>query len=191
MLSINTQRLVYNDKRPVKIALPIDLRRRFDSKTLRNFVCFKNIKMNKTDFKELLVDINEQLNSITKESCLESINSNVKAQKIFFVRVVQLALKNLILKLNYNLFGEATSCTTFSNIGYVKLPEEITDKVESLEFVNGRTKTSSFWVGAVSVNNVLTIGISNKLEEQDVIREFIKRIASFGIKIELATNKRV
>src|SRR5574344_1746418 len=79
-------------KKPVIISVPINLRKYFDTKTLRNFSSWVDIVFengsDKIDIDELINISKQKMEILTKEYLLKNINTNIKTEKNFFVRIM-------------------------------------------------------------------------------------------------------
>ena len=94
------------DLHPITVTVPIDLRGRFGSHTLRNF--FSNVNVTITPrvnltFEDLLQEVSNQLAEGQQPEVIErKINDNVSAQQNMFIRFVPLAIKNKVMRHIYH-----------------------------------------------------------------------------------------
>lgn len=125
-------------KYPVRIMVPIDLRKIFPSKTLRNFILYALPTMEVTEYgcstEALAKSFFRQIQSHLKKENLSGIVSyNVKTQKMFFFRLLPTALKCGVMRLAYRFWGESNSSLTMTNWGNLALPEIMDSYVDSLD----------------------------------------------------------
>ncbi len=190
MYAINVDRVEHKRKKPVKISLPIDCRRFFETKTMRNFSSYKNFSLEKQD--ATLADCIEVAKAgmaeIDKEYLMKNINANVLAQKNIFVRLMPLFIKDLALKYSFNTYGERLFSTAFSNLGVLKVPDEMREFVESFEVMIGRAKFNSLNVATCSYNGMAVITFTRRIQQSNVERVFFRTLASLGLSIDLYSN---
>ena len=183
-----------NHNKPIKISVPIDLRQFFETETLRNFSGYINVEIPPKSTDYLLMDIieivKEEFNSINRDNMQAFINSNVGMQKNFFIKIVPLFLKNLIIKLVYRAMGEAYQTMNISNIGVVKVPQEFEGKIEKYCINLGRPKYNAKTVGVISYNDNLVITFSSKIKETDVEEAFFSGLSQLGINVLIESNRR-
>ncbi len=181
-----------NVRRPIKISVPIDLRTRFSSNTLRNFSSYINIEISdeNASLEQIIAKIKEDFSKVDKKYLQKNINANVNAQKNWFIKLMPLFIKNLFLNLSFNILGEKLQTFAFSNIGAVKSPKEFSDYIERYEVNLGRSKHNSIAVGLISFCDVMVLTISSKLAENTTERDVFRLLASLGVDIKVESNRR-
>ena len=181
-----------NNPKPVKISIPIDMRKEFSSSTLRNFSTYINIPIEDetASLAEIIETIKTGMTGIDRGFMVNNINSNVNIQKNPFVKIVPLALKNPILSTSFNFLGENLQTFAFSNLGPVKVPGEFEKYIERYEVNLGRSKHNSIAVGLISFGDKLVITISSKLSENTTERDVIRELAQLGLNVKVETNRR-
>lgn len=183
-----------DEKKPIKISVPIDLRRFFPSETLRNFSGYINVPIEtqgKTYTIEELVNIfKDQISTITKERMQEFINGNIGIQKNFFIKITPLFIKNFIINIGYKLWGENYQTIAASNIGVVSAPPEFADYIDKYMVNLGRTKYNKISVGLISFGDKLVFTFSSCIKETDIQRDFFRILASHGIDVLIESNRR-
>lgn len=179
-------------KRPVKLSVPVNLRKYYPTKTMRNFSQYLNyeVPVNKEDgnFAMLLSIVKEQSKNINAEHFQQMINTNIRSERNFFVRIMPLAIKDPVLKVFYNRVGERLFTSTLSNLGVCELPEELNEKISNFHFILGATKLNRINLTAVTFNGKCSITFSSRLVERRVIREFFKTLTDIGLKVEIYSN---
>lgn len=179
-------------KNPVKLSIPVSCRQFYPTKTMRNFSQYLNLEIpvSKEDgtFAMILQMVREQSKGLNLEYVQQCINANVRSERNFFVRIMPVAIKDPVLKVVYNRVGERLFTSTLSNLGVVKLPEELNGKITNYHVVLGATKLNRINLTAVSFNGKCSITFSTRLVEMRVIREFFKTLSNLGLKIEIFSN---
>lgn len=146
----------------INIQLPINMRKFYPSKTVRNFsmYCGIRIPIEKIGNKEeLLAEINAQLlQKAEKEKMREMITAAVNI--VSSIRLIPLAIKQPIAKMIYGMLGEKIYTTTFSNLGVVNFPEEFMEHIDSMDFCLGAQVTNRLACTAITCAGVATFSIS-------------------------------
>ncbi len=179
-------------KKPTKISVPIDLRSRYNSKSLRNFSSYVNVPIEgeNLSFEDVIEIFQKELKNVDNKMLQANINANVKVQKNFFVKIMPLFIKNPVLKLCFNYMGENLQTLALSNIGKVVCPKEFDDFVESYTFNLGRSMYNQKSIGVVSFGDKLSICISSKIAENETERDIFRMLSDFGLDIEVFSNRR-
>lgn len=182
-------------RKPVKVTVPINLRRLYGSKTLRNFVLTLNPgvdpRMGDYTLEELCRIMAAQLAAEgTPQQMAGRIAANVTPQQIIAIRAVPLWLKNIIMGIVYKQRGESKGCINLSNIGKVQLPESMTLYVRRMEFIIGPQRTYPNNCSVASFGEETYVSIIRNIRESELERRFYSRLVELGVPVLIETNSR-
>lgn len=168
-------------RRPVRIMVPVDLRRMFPSRTLRNFILYALPTLEPSDFSrplaERLNDFREQLSHQIERRRLASIMAyNVRTQDAWFFRWIPLTVKRLILRIGNRFFGEVNSSVTVTNLGNVTLPEAMKGFVRRIEVTLTPRLRSPYNCAVIAYNGNLSINISRFCPEPELETVFFRNL---------------
>ncbi len=191
-----TMHLRYNDpkKRPITLFVPVNARKIFDSKSLRNFMLYirSNLEMeNKKEysFEEILEMVkNNFKEEKTKEKLTRRLVSQVRIEKNFFIRILPLFIKKIALKLSFKAYGSDLNTISFSNLGPINVPNDFYKYVDQMYFMIGVSTNGPINLSASSYNNLLTLSFVSRIMEKTVEKDFIRFLTNKGIKITVHTN---
>lgn len=180
-------------EKPVKISVPINLRKIYPSKTLRNFALYINpgIEPRYGEFtlEEIIEDVHHFMRMNNKEKYLNAIMcKNLSDEMNPITRVVPLFIKNIVMRIAFNMYGENLVSSTFSNLGMVKVPDEMGKYIDHFDFVFGRFKRDMPSVAAASFGDKLCISWSSGIVEKDVERRFFTELVKMGVHVKLESN---
>ena len=169
--------------KPVRIMVPIDLRRFFESHTLRNFIWYALPTMEPGDrnlpLEELLKKFQIQFRDQTERKRLASIiKYNVKTQLNWFFRFLPRVVKYTLMRLVYRYFGESNSSVTVTNLGNLKLPEQMRPYVQKLDVILTPRIHSPYGCAVISYGGMLSINISRFCEESELEAIFVRKLDS-------------
>ncbi len=181
--------------KPAKVLIPVNLRKMFGSKTLRNFVLYVtpgvDPRLGDYTFEELCTIVSHQMGlGITKKEMTKKITTNIRSERIPIVKILPLFIKNPIMKAVFAAVGEKKSCMSLSNLGLVKLPEEMTPYVERMDFVLGIQSTRHYNCGMITYGDTLAFNIIRNIEEPIFERHFHAALRSLGVRVRLESNER-
>lgn len=117
-------------KKPVKVCIPVNLKKYFPSKTMSNFFSYitveAELKKDKLDtFDKILEFVKKDFKyKLTEEEITKTMSTNVKIGNNPFIKVIPLFIKKPLVRLGYTEIRKYTT-TTFSNIGRVGIIRKI------------------------------------------------------------------
>lgn len=185
-----TQRQAY---KPVQLMVPINLRKRFASKTLRNFSlyalpCIVPSKA-KESFDSLIRQVAQQMEEQTAKKQLSAmITTNVHSQNWLLFRVLPLPIKNIVLRLVYHFYGERNSCLSISNLGDITFPEVIQPYIQRVDFSLTPRRNAPYNCGVASYNGESFIKFTNKNTKTELEQYFFKCLDDMGYPAKIESE---
>ena len=178
--------------RPIRVAVPVNLRPYFDSYTTKNFFVVVSAEISDRDeeysFDEILdickTTLREQ---ITKEHLEDLFSYSVSNQMNPFLKPIPLGIKNLAIRFVYTRSATANT-TTVTNIGNIKIHDEYK------KYVKGFYANIAMSIGQDIKGTVLSYGddfvytVSTLLEDTSIERTLVKQLTSDGVKVSVTTN---
>lgn len=178
--------------KPFRLMVPINLRKIFPSKSLRNF--FLSVEpsfdpgLGEFSFKEILKIIHHFMQvEINNKYISRQISRNIRGQ--MENKLIPLFIKNIILKTLYTKMGEGKYTTSISNMGIVEFDKMIESEIESLEFIPPPSVLCKIKVGVVTCNNKTVISFGSTVKETKLEQLFFSRLVKDGIPISIESNR--
>ena len=194
--------------KPVRIAVPVNLRPYFESVTTKNFFVMVSAELKPEEvsqgrlpeadydgsmppdlaFEEVVTAIRDSLRSQVNKEYLEKLFSyNVSNQMNIVARAVPLPLKNIAIRSVF--VGAALANTsTVTNIGNIKVEPEYEPFIESFHAILPMSKGQDLKGTVCSYGGTLTFTFSSRLEETHVQRRFFRTLAAEGLDVRIETN---
>lgn len=180
-------------KKDVSVQIPVNLRKAFPTVSLRNFVICLSVKISprkgEYTFEEIVRTVSEQLKAANNKSFLHAYITQTVNLQTKLLRFVPLIIKNTAVKVSFAFGAEFSTTALLSNLGPVAVPEDMKEYVESFSFFTGPGLVNGCRCGVASVGDRLAFTFSNRYEESDIEREFIKRLTDMGITVTAETNR--
>lgn len=182
-------------RKAVKVLLPVNLRKFFDSETLRNFVLYItpgiDPALGEYTLEEIIKSVQAQMNyELTAKRMRMRIAKNVHSEEIFILKIMPLFIKNFAMKAVFNAIGERASCLTMSNLGVVTVPDEMAQYVNRMDFTLGVQAVAPNNCGVISYGGKLYINFIRDTKEPELEREFFTLLRSLGVHILIESNSR-
>ena len=179
----------------IKVSVPIDLRRFFPSRTLRNFSAYINPsispRLGEYTFDEILVQVKHFMGLYLNEKEMRGrFSANVAAERNIFIRPIPLFIKFFVLKLYYIFQGDRYFASTISNLGKVELPDGMASRVTRIDFMPGRALIPRSNCSVVSYGGSTYINFTRNILEADIERTFFRNLVKMGIPVFVEGNER-
>lgn len=180
--------------RPVKIAMPVNLRRFFPSDTLRNFITMVypgiDPRLGAYTFEEIVTQTHNFMRYYINEKFLRGdITTNAATQTNPFIRVVPLFLKDFIVSRFYASVQDKNSSAGLTNMGLLKVPEDMKPHIERFDIYMGQPFSRRTNCAIITYEDVLTINFASSIVEADVERYFFRKLVQDGIHVKIASNR--
>lgn len=164
-------------EKSVSLFIPIDLRRFFPTKTLRNFVCFERIDLEKgrTDltFSSVLASVCAQFRAkITAEKMREDLDDVVTGLSLPLVRYTPLFIKYPVFKLTHKLLNKVRQTAILSNVGSFPLSPQIAAHVKSVRFFLNNNRNAPLNLAILSYNGKCRVDLTCGLKVTAIPEKF-------------------
>lgn len=178
---------------PISCCVPVDLRKVYDSHTMKNFFVIISAKFQPTKESytrdEVLDFVIETLKEQTTKENLETILSyNVSNEQNKFLRPIPLFIKNIAIRQVYNASLE-TATTTMTNVGNVELREPYGKYVEHFYAMLAMSKGMDIKGAICSYNGTLVVTFTSCLADMSIQKRFFQSITADGVEVAVETNE--
>ncbi len=178
--------------KPIRVAVPVNLRPYFNSITTKNFFVMTSAEFYPTKesytFEELTQTVRESLRSqMTSEHLEEIFSYNVSNQKRWYLKIVPLPLKNLAMRHVYSQSALANT-TTITNVGVIQIDEPYKQYIDQFHAFLSLSKGQYIKGTVLTYNGTLVFSFSYDLVDPSVQRGFFRRLAQDGLHVEIESN---
>ena len=182
-------------RRPIMIQVPVNLRKLFPSRTLRNFAYYVSPGIDPREgdfaFEEILRIVRCQMElEVTPNRLRARITSNVRSEKNPILKLMPLFIKNMAMRAVFDTVGEAAASLCLSNLGVVSLPEEMEPHVNRMDFIIGVQAQAPYNCGVMTYDGKMNISIVRNTEEPLLERQFFTRLRRLGLAVRIESNQR-
>ncbi len=176
----------------IKILVPVNMRKFYKTETVRNFSLFCRVGHDyeqEISFEQCIELCKNQIKQgIDKQNLDKLLNSNVKIEKNWFLKIVPLFLKDIVMKIAYNKVGDNLHTANLSNLGVVNLPQSFKTYVEDFFFVLGTSFSCKNHMAVISYNENINITFSREIVENNLEKMFFNELTKQGLDIEIISN---
>ncbi|MBE6942031.1 MAG: hypothetical protein E7455_07115 [Ruminococcaceae bacterium] len=184
----------FHRRKPIRLLIPVDLRKLFPSKTLRNFAMFTipelDPRLGDYTFDEICTIIRHKIGlEVTPKHMSTVIATNVRDEQNLAVRLIPLPLKNMVMKAIFDTVGESQSCLSMSNLGAIRLPEVMKPYIRRMDFVLGVQAAAPYNCGILSYGDTLYINFIRNTRVAELERHFFEVLRDLGIPVTVESNQ--
>lgn len=181
------------NKKPIKIQFPVDLRNIFGLQTLRNFSLVLTITLpNRKEvysFREVLdITVKEIAKAKDKELLQKMINTNASDAQMLITKYSPSILKKPFILAGFLLYGERLMTSPISNMGVVSAPDELKEQVEYFDATIGATKKNAINAAAVTFGDNIVITFSTKKSRREVQNTFFNLLKKENINVDITIS---
>ncbi|MCA0384856.1 MAG: hypothetical protein LCH34_04545 [Firmicutes bacterium] len=179
-------------KRPINIAVPVNLRKFFESNTNMNFFSHINVTLDATkepvSHEDVIAIVKKQFREkISKEQMLKNISKDVALRNNPLTRAFPLVMKNIFVRLAYMKNVQAYT-STVSNIGKVEMPELFKEDVKQFELLVNVSAIDPIKCGLCAYENRMVITLTSQLESTEIQKNFFRKLVEQGLTVTIDTN---
>lgn len=179
-------------KRPIRVAVPVNLRPYFDSTTTKNFFVMISAEFypeqESYTFEQILHEIQASLRRQMKRDHLEEVFSySVARQKNPILRLIPLPLKGVAMRLVYGRSAMANT-TTITNVGSVTVAQPYQPYIDMFGVILPISKGQNLKGAVCSYGEKLVFTFSYNLSDTAIQKRFFRTLVEDGMEIKIETN---
>lgn len=179
---------------PIRIAMPVNLRRFFPSKTLRNFITmvYPSIdpRLGEYSFEEIVQHVHGYMQYYINDKFLRGdITTNAATQRHPLIRIVPLPIKDFVVRSFYTRVQDRNSSAGLTNMGALDIPQDMAPYLERFDIYMGQPFSRRTNCAIVSFQDVLTINFASSIKEADVEQYFFRKLVQDGIHVKIESNR--
>ncbi len=168
-------------KMPVRIMVPVDLRRQFPSGTLRNFILYTLPTLEPAEAalprKQRLQRFQSQIRQQADKKFLAAqISRTAAVQRSPFFRILPRQWKCALTCLINHLMGEKNSSITVTNLGQVPLSEAMRDHIRWIDVDLTPRRQSPYNCGLLSCGDVTSINLTRFGSHRELENLFFDKV---------------
>lgn len=180
-------------KKQIKICIPVNLKKYFESTTITNFFSYisinaetKNVDL--LDFNKILEFVhNDFKQKLDKTELAKTMAKTVKLGNNIGIKLIPLFLKKPIVKISY-IEIRKYSTTTFSNLGKVNVLPEYEKYIDNFLFLIAPDRGEKIKCSAMSYKDNIIFTITSILKNSNVEKNFFEFLQKEDTTVKIETN---
>lgn len=180
-------------QKPIRVLVPVNLRKLFPSRTLRNFVLFVipqiDPRLGDYTFEEICKAVHHFMGAeVNAKRMSRVIATNVADESSLIIKLMPLFIKNFVMRMVFDAVGERKSCLTMSNLGAAQMPREMAEYVTAMDFILSPQASAPHNCGVISWNGQLHINFIRNIEEAELELAFFRVLQELGLEVCVQSN---
>ena len=186
--------LKYKGKKPIKVCIPVNLKKYFPSNTISNFFSYITLEAemerdNLNEFDKILEFVKKDFaKRLTPEEIQKTMSGNVKLGTNPFIKIIPLVLKKPIVRLSYIEIRKYTT-TTFSNIGRIGIIGKYQKYIDNFLMLIAPEPVEKIKCSACSFENKIVFTVTSILDDCSIEEEFYKFLKQKNINVKIESNE--
>ena len=178
--------------KPIKVCIPVNLKKYFKSKTMSNFFSYISVDA-QMDVCISFDDITQFVKSefehkLTEEEILKTMSDTVKIGKNIFIGFIPLFLKKIIIRSIYTEIQKYLSIT-YSNIGKVGIIGKYQDYIDYFLFLLAPERIEKIKCSSCTYLDKVIYTFTSILNDNSVEKYFYRFLKSQNVKVEIESNQ--
>ncbi len=176
-----------NKNRPIRLQIPVNMRKYYPTKNLRNFSYLYSptftIKKGPYSFTELVEKISFSIRHERHSKYVEhQISRNLRTEKNILFKIAPRYLKQIIFRIFYHLFARSQYSGVITNMGDIKLPENLENQIESFDIIPCNSPVPGRNTAVFSYKGKLEMNIGSSCKDLRLENEIIKTLKGLSIE---------
>lgn len=182
-----------NGKKPIKVCIPVNLKKYFQSKTMSNFFSYITLiaeikKGNLNTFDKILNFVKEDFKKrLNEEEIMRTMSANVKIGNNPIIKIIPLALKKTLVRISYIEIRKYTTIT-FSNIGRMGIIGKYKPYIEYFFMLIAPEPVEKIKCSACTFEDKMVFTFTSILNDNSIEKRFYKFLTEKGIKVKIESN---
>lgn len=171
----------------IKIQVPVNMRKYYETKTLRNFALYVVISIKQSDindFDKVLKIIKKQMKEKNNQQYLHETMTYTN-RLVSSIRYIPLFIKRPVASLVYGYLGDKVLTTVFSNLGNININDSLKRNIKTMDFCLGTGITNKVLFSMITCNGVATLTISKYTTNSSIENNLYNLMEKYNLNLEV------
>ena len=189
----NYKKYKYKGNKPIKVCIPVNLKKYFPSKTMSNFFSYITLeaemkKDNLVDFDKIIEFVKADFKKrLQEEEIIKTMSANVKLGTNFFIKILPLVIKKFFVRLSYIEIRKYTTIT-YSNIGRVGIIGKYKDYINYFLMLIAPEPVEKIKCSSCTFENKMVFTFTSILKDNSIEKYFYEFLKTKKINVEIESN---
>ena len=180
-------------KKPIKVCIPVNLKKYFPSKTMSNFFSYITLvaqknKVELSSFENIIEFVKKEFEyRLTQEEIIKIMSANVKLGNHILIKSIPLLLKNIIVRLSYIEIRKHTTIT-YSNLGRIGIIGDYKKYINYFLVLIAPEQIEKIKCSSCTFENKVIFTFTSILNDNKIEKAFYMFLNEKGINVEIESN---
>ena len=182
---------VLKNKKPIKVCIPVNLKKYYKSKTMSNFFSYISVDTGMDtciSFEEITKFVRSEFEKkLAEKEIIKTMSDIVKIGKNIFISSVPLFLKKIVIRSIYKEIQKYLSIT-YSNIGKVGIIGKYQDYIDYFLFLIAPERIEKIKCSSCTYLDKVIFTFTSVLNDNSIEKYFYAFLKSQNVKVEVQSN---
>ena len=189
----NENYLKNKGKKPIKMYIPVNLKKYFPSKTISNFFSYITLSAqinggNLVIFDEIIEFVKKEFKKqLAEKEIMKTMSNNVKLGNNLFIKIIPLILKIMIVRFAY-LEIRKHSTTTYSNIGRIGIIGDYQKYIDYFLVAIAPDPFERIKCSSCTFENNMVFTFTSIINDNAIEQGFYRLLKEKGIEVKIESN---
>ena len=189
----NYKKYHYKGSKPIKVCIPVNLKKYFPSKTISNFFSYITLeaemqKENLNTFDKIVEFVKSDFKKrLQEQEIIKTMSANVKLGNNFLIKIVPLPLKKLLVRLSYIEIRKYTTIT-YSNIGRIGIIGKYKNYIDYFLMLIAPEPIEKIKCSSCTYENKMVFTFTSILKDNSIEKRFYEFLKEKNINVEIESN---
>lgn len=182
-----------NGVKPIKVCIPVNLKRYFQSKTMANFFSYITLEAEMKEdclntFDKILQFVKKDFKKrLTEEEVKKTMSTNVKFGNNPIIKIIPLFLKKAFVRLSYLEIRKYTTIT-YSNIGRIGIIGKYKPYIKYFFMLLAPEPVEKIKCSSCTFENEIVFTFTSILNDSSIEKRFYKFLNDNGVEVKIESN---
>lgn len=181
------------EKKPIKICIPVNLKKYFSSETMSNFFSYLTVIVPTKndlcdDFSKILELVKQEFKKkLTQEEMKKTMSANVRLGNHPLIKSIPLMIKKPIVRLVYTQIRKYTTIT-LSNIGRIGMIGKYQEYIDNFFLLIAPESVEKIKCSACSFGDKMVFTFTSILNNTKIEEAFYQFLKEQGVEVQIESN---
>lgn len=177
-------------KKLLRVQVPVNLRRLYPSKSMRNFSLFVtpgiDMRLGRYSLEEIIQQVHHYMRvEVDTRRLNQQLARNVNPETNALIRGMPLLAKNTLLHTRYTRYGPRRYSGVLTNLGRITMPDSIASDVEAISFVTSPARDLKINAAVATYRDNMRICFGSVTDVTDFERRFFGLLVDEGLHVKI------
>ena len=184
------------ERKMLRVQIPVNLRRLYPSKSMRNFTLFVtpgiDLRLGWYELNEILQRVHRYMQNDTDTRHIDQqLARNQNPEQNIFIRLMPVFVKDILLYTRYTNWGPTQYSGVLTNLGKIDMPPSVAEEIEYFTFIPPPGRELRIHGAVATYGDRMRITFGNVTDSTELQRRFFSFLVDAGIHVKVYRYKDI